>query len=299
MTKMKQFTRRQFIGTSALGLLAASYLPSCASDRKANPFNWPLSFQSYGVKDMLGIDFEGTMRKLRSIGFEGIEMCSPKGYENSGFAPLLKFTVSELRKKIEEAGLFCKTCHFQHPELQGTALQNTIQYGMDLGLKDIVVSAAWLPDDASLDDWKKFADEMNQAGEEVLKAGMQLVYHNHSIGPEIEGEQLYDILMRSFDAKLVKMQFQIASVAEGFDVVNYIAKYPGRYISLHMHDWDPQQKKIVALGKGVVDWKKLLITAKEGGLADYGLILEMETKSPGDPLQDLADSYQYLQTLKL
>jgi sugar phosphate isomerase/epimerase len=296
---MKSFTRRQFLGTTAMGMLASAYLPSCLSDRKNNPFNWPLSFQSYGVKDVLGQDFEGTLSKMHSIGFEGIEMCSPKGYENAGFAPLLKFTVSELRKKIEDAGLFCKTCHFQNPELQSGALQNTIQYGKDLGLKDLVVSAAWLPEDAGLDDWKKFADEMNKSGEEVLKAGMQLVYHNHSIGPVVEGEQLYDVLMRLFDPKMVKMQFQIASVSEGFDVVSYIAKYPGRYISLHMHDWDPQSKKIVALGKGVVDWNKLLTTAKEGGLADYGLILELETKAPGDPLQDLADSYQYLQTLKL
>jgi sugar phosphate isomerase/epimerase len=296
---MKPLTRRQFIGTAAMGMLAANYLPSCNSGRKNNPFHWPLSFQSYGVKDLLGVDFEGTMRKLRSIGFEGIEMCSPKGYENAGFAPLIKYSASELHKKIEDSGLFCKTCHFQNPEIKDEVLQNTIRFGRDLGLKDIVVSVAWLPADASLDDWKKFADEMNKSGEEVQKAGMQLAYHNHSIGPVVEGEELYDILMRILDPKMVKMQFQIASVSEGFDVVSYIAKYPGRYFSLHMHDWDPQSKKIVALGKGIVDWKKLLTTAKEGGLSDYGMILELETKAPGDPLQDLVDSYQYLQTLKL
>ena len=178
-------------------------------------------------------------------------------------------------------------------------MQETIGFSKELGLKNIVVSAAWLPENASLDDWKKFAEEMNLAGAEVQKAGMQLAYHNHSIGPEIEGKQLYDILMGLFDPNIVKMQFQIACVAEGFDVVNYIAKYPGRYISLHMHDWDPKTKQIVALGKGIVDWTKLLNTAKEGGLADYGLILELETRSPGDPMQDLIDSYNYLRTLNL
>ena len=85
---MKTFTRRQFVGTSTLGILAAAYLPSYASDRKSNPFGWPLSFQSYGVKDLLAVDFEGTLRKLRSIGFEGVEMCSPKGYQDPGFANL-------------------------------------------------------------------------------------------------------------------------------------------------------------------------------------------------------------------
>jgi sugar phosphate isomerase/epimerase len=296
---MKTITRRRFIGTSALGILAAAYFPSCASDRKSNPFGWPLSFQSYGVKDLLAVDFEGTLHKLQSIGFEGVEMCSPKGYQDPGFANLRTITAAGLKNKIEAAGLFCKSCHFQHPEIKNDALQETIRFSKDLGLKDIVVSAAWLPENAGIDDWKKFAEEMNLAGNVIQKEGMQLVYHNHSIGPEIEGGLLYDVLMRLFDPELVKMQFQIACVSEGFDVIGYIAKYPGRYISLHMHDWDPKSKQIVALGKGIVDWKKLLTTAKESGVADFGLILELETRSPGDPMQDLIESYQYLRTLKL
>jgi sugar phosphate isomerase/epimerase len=296
---MKPFTRRQFIGTSALGAMAIAYLPSCTSGRKLNPFGWPLSFQSYGVKDLLGVDFEGTLRKLKSIGFEGVEMCSPKGYEDPGFSNLKSLSGTELKKKIEATGLFCKSCHFQHPEIKSDSLRETINFSKDLGLKNIVVSAAWLPENAPLDDWKKFADEMNSAGAEVKKAGMQLVYHNHSIGPVIEGEQLYDILMKLFDPDLVKMQFQIAVVSEGFDVVSYISKYKGRYISLHMHDWDPNAKQVVALGKGIVDWKKLLSVAHDGGLADYGLILELETRLPGDPMQDLIDSYNYLRNLRL
>ena len=109
------------------------------------------------------------------------------------------------------------------------------------------------------------------------------------------GEKLYDILMRLFDPELIKMQFQLAVASEGVDVVDYISKYPGRYISLHIHDWDPAQKKVVPTGKGVIDWKKLLEAAKKSGISDYGLIVEMETKAPGDPLQDLVECYNYLQ----
>ncbi len=128
---------------------------------------------------------------------------------------------------------------------------------------------------------------------------MQLVYHNHTIGPEINGEQLYDLLMGLFDPELIKMQFQIASISEGFDVIEYIAKYHGRYISLHMHDWDPVKKKIVPLGQGVVDWRKLLVTAWQSGIADYGMILELESRPPDDPLEALAISYTYLNDLKI
>jgi sugar phosphate isomerase/epimerase len=296
---MNKISRRKFLGTSAMGAVALSSLPLESFKPTTTPFNWPLSFQSWGVKDLLAKDFDNTLRKIQALGYKGIEMCSPNGYKMSGFGPLTKFTVTELRKKIEDAGLFCRTCHFMHFELKGDALPKTITYAKELGLHDIVLSAAALREDATLDEWKQVAEELNKAAVQVRDAGLQLVYHNHTIGPEINGEQLYDLLMGLFDPELIKMQFQIACISEGFDVIEYIAKYRGRYISLHMHDWDPEQKKIVPLGQGVVDWKKLLITAWQSGIADYGLILELESQPPDDPLDALAISYTYLNDLKI
>lgn len=296
---MNKISRRRFLGTSAMGVIAASALPFDSLQSKPTPFNWPLSFQSWGVRELLVNDFDNTLRKIRALGYEGIEMCSPPGYGQFGFGPLTKYTASDLRKKIEDAGLFCRTCHFMHSELRGDAVSKTIDYGNELGLSDLVISSAAIPNESPLEEWKMIAEEMNITGEKVTRASLRLVYHNHTIGPEIEGVQLYDHLMKLLDPEVVKMQFQIASVSEGFDVIAYIAKYRGRFVSLHMHDWDPEKKKIVPLGQGVIDWKKLLITAWQSGIMDYGLILELESEPPDDPFEALAISYKYLDTLKL
>jgi sugar phosphate isomerase/epimerase len=299
MNQMKTTDRREFLKTSSIGIVAALCLHGELFGKESTPFNWPLSFQSYGVREMLGKDFVGTMKKLRTVGYKGIEMCSPKGYEKSGFGPLIPLSPEDLRKKIEDADMFCKSCHFQHPELKLDKIQQTIDYGKRLGLKDLVISAAWIKENATLDEWKVVADELNKSAEQAKKAGLQMVYHNHSIGPEINGEKLYDILMRLFDPGLIRMQFQLAVASEGADVIGYMAKYPGRYISLHIHDWDPVQKKIVPTGKGIIDWKKLLETAKKSGISDYGLIVEMETRAPGDPLADLIECHDYLSKLNI
>jgi sugar phosphate isomerase/epimerase len=296
---MKTINRRKFLSTSVLGIAAGLYLPHTLSGAGSTPFNWPLSFQSYGVREMLGKNFDETLKKLRSVGYKGIEMCSPRGYEKSGFGPLIALSPEDLRRKIEDADMFCKTCHFQHPELKPDKIQETIDYGKRLGLKDLVISAAWIKKDATLDEWKVVADELNKSAEQAKKEGLQMVYHNHSIGPDLNGEKLYDILMRLFDPELIKMQFQLAVASEGADVIGYVAKYPGRYISLHIHDWDPVQKKVVPTGKGIIDWKKLLEAAKKSGISDYGMIVEMETRAPGDPLQDLVECFNYLQNLKM
>ena len=296
---MQKISRRKFVGTSAMGALALGTMPLESFRPSSTPFNWPLSFQSWGVRELLAKDFDNTLRKIAAIGFKGIEMCSPEGYKFSGFGSLTKLTASELRKKIEEAGLFCRTCHFQQNEVTGDGLPKTIEWAKTLGLHDIVLASAALGEDATYDQWKEVVDKLNESALKIKEAGLQFVYHNHSIGPEINGEQLYDILMRLFDPELVKMQFQIACISEGFDVIAYIEKYRGRYISLHMHDWDPEKKKIVTLGQGIVDWKKLLIAAWQTGIADYGMILELEFTPPDDPVQGLAASYNYLENLKL
>ena len=61
---------------------------------------------------------------------------------------------------------------------------------------------------------------------------------------------------------------------------------------LHRKRWSPQ-------GKELLTGKKLLETAKKSGISDYGMIVEMETRAPGDPLQDLVECYNYLQNLKM
>jgi sugar phosphate isomerase/epimerase len=296
---MQRISRRKFIGTSALGALALGSLPLESFKMSPTPFNWPLSFQSWGVKDLLAKDFDNTLRKIQAIGFKGIEMCSPEGYKWSGFGSLTKLTASELRKKIEDAGLFCKTCHFQQLEVTGDALPKTIDWAKELGLQYIVLASAALGEDATYDQWKEVVDKLNESALKIKDAGLQFAYHNHTIGPEINGEQLYDILMRLFDPELVKMQFQVACISEGFDIIGYLEKYHGRFFALHMHDWDPEKKKIVPLGQGIVDWKKLLVTAWQTGISEYGMILELESRPPDDPVQDLAVSYTYLNSLNL
>lgn len=290
---MKKLSRREFLGAGAIGIAAASRLPDVlASPRRR--VDAPVSFQSWGMKDQLSEDFAGTLEKVRSIGYEGVEMCSPISYGQFEF--LKSLSAGELRQQIEDSGLFCTTCHFAAWELLGDEVHGTIEYGSELGLTDLTMSSAGLSRDATLDDWKAFAEQANAAGEVIHEAGLRMVYHNHAIGPEYDGVPLYDHLMQLFNPNLIKMQFQIASISGGYDVIEYLDKYAGRYISLHMHDWDPEERGIVPIGDGVIDWERLIATARRGGIADYGLIVEIETE---EPFEGLVRSYDYLSEIEV
>ena len=123
--------------------------------------------------------------------------------------------------------------------------------------------------------WLQAADEMNKLGEQTHKAGIQLGFHNHNFEfKKIEGVLIYDELMKKLDPELVKMQFQVLMIRLGYDPVTYLTKYPGRFISLHLYDWSTTEKKIVPIGTGSIDWKKLFAAAKTGGIKNY--FVEME-----------------------
>ena len=260
---MPTISRRQFLCGSAMGIAAT------AMELEADPLGMPIGCQTYPVAESIAKDFEGTLRQIAAGGFRMIEMCSPPGYEKAGFGPLMKMKASEIRRMIHGAGLGCESCHFQFRELK-ESLDDRIAYAQELGLKQMIVATFALRRDATLADWTQAADELNKIGEQTRKAGIQLGFHNHDFEfKEIDGVLIYDELMKKLDPKLVKMQFQVAVISLGYEAVTYLTKYPGRFISLHLVDWSAAEKKIVPIGTGSIDWKKLFAAAKTGGIKNY------------------------------
>ena len=279
---MKSISRRQFIG-------AAATLTAGLPQLSADPLGLPIGCQVYPVREMLGKDFEGTLKVIAGIGYKTIEMCSPKGYEKGGFGPLVKYTPMELRDRIHAAGLKCESCHFQTRELNEN-IGETSAFAKGLGLSQMILASFGMRKDATLDDWKRAAADLNKAGETAQKAGLQVGFHNHAGEFEkLGGELIYDELMKALDPKLVKMQFQVSVVSLGYEAADMFKKYPGRFISIHLQDWSPAEKKTVAIGKGSVDWKNLFAAAKKAGVKNYFVELSLD---------QMKESYTYLHSLK-
>lgn len=280
---MENISRRQFIGKSAMGIATAGHLAAAASRLKANPLGMPIGFQSWSVQLLLQKDFDGTLKQMAEFGFQSMELCSPPSYRQFGFGGLIGLKGSELREKINSAGLKCESCHYQWDELK-TSLDDRIAYAKDLGLKQMILSTFGLQAKATLDDWKKNAEELNKMGEKANAAGIQLGFHNHDFEfKEIGGVLIYDELLKVFDPKLVKLQFQVAVISLGYEADKYFTKYPGRFISLHLVDWAPAEKKQVAVGQGSIDMKKLFSTAQTGGIQNYFVEMPLDLMKPSVP----------------
>jgi sugar phosphate isomerase/epimerase len=266
---MRKLNRRQFIGKTSMGLsgaLALSQLSWLASAAKFS--NIPIGFQSWSVRDMLSKDFPGTLKLMSSQGYQLVEMCSPKGYVDSGFGSLVNMKTSDMRKTITDAGLNCPSCHFGFIELTDD-LDDRIQFAHDLGLTQMVCSSFDLPKTATISDFQDAADKLNKAAEKIKKADLQAGFHNHEGEfATRDGLLIYDALMARLDAKLVKMQFQTEVINLGYKASTYFRKYPGRFISSHLSDWTADRKE-VPIGQGVIDWKDFFAAAQTGGVKNF------------------------------
>jgi len=267
---MKKINRREFFGKSALSLgtaLVLSRLPKELFEGAAYN-NMSVGFQSWSVRDKLAKDFAGTLKMLANEGYQLVEMCSPKGYTDSGFGPLLEMKASDMKSVIADAGLNCPSCHFGFGELTDD-LDGRIEWSQQMGLTQMICSTFWLPKTAVLKDYLDAADKLNKVAEKIKKAGMQTGFHNHEFEfGKLDGQLIYDALMGHFDPDLVKMQFQTEVINLGYKASDYFKKYPGRFISSHLSDWTADKKE-VPIGQGVIDWKEFFAAAKIGGVKNF------------------------------
>jgi sugar phosphate isomerase/epimerase len=287
-------TRRQFLQQGTAAAVALTAAPSLLAD----PLGLPIGCQTYPVRKSINSDFAGTMKGLSAAGFQNIELCSPFGYED--FSSLAKYKPQQLRGMLHDYGLNCISAHFDTSELFNHA-EERIAWAKEFGLTQMATASlgfGTLPKDKppTVDDVNRVTDLFNTFAVKAHAAGMWAVLHNEVFEvTSIDGKRVYDMELERLDPKTVKFQFQVSTMQNGFDPVDYFARYPTRFISMHCQDWvmTPNGKaKEVPIGKGVVDWKKVFTAAKGAHIQNYFVELEQ------DPAL-MAQSIPYLKSLQV
>lgn len=285
-----QTNRRHFLSTSVKVSAAGFILSKLPMDlfESAKAMGMPLGFQSWTIKDKLSADFPGTLKMMADMGYQNIEMCSPKGYEESGFGAFTKMKTADIRKTIEDAGMTCPSCHFGFAEFNDENIDDRIQFAKDMGMTQMICSTFWLPKTATLSDYMVAADKLNKAAGKINKAGLQAGFHNHDFEfVKLDDKLVYDELLDRFDPNLVKLQFQTQVIVHGYKAADYFKKYPGRFISAHLSDWSADKKEM-PVGQGIIDWKEFFAALKTGGVKN--MFVEMAPDK-------FKDSAAYIQKL--
>ena len=280
---MSAISRREFFKKASTNAAVAGFLSSGARVLHANPLGMPIGCQTWPVREMIAKDFPGTIKQLAEAGFQTIELCSPVGYADSGFAGIGKYTGAELRRILGDSGIRCVSSHFVVKELRENQADR-IAWAKDVGLTQMMVPSLEGPRHPTMDDVKRAAEEYNKMGDQAAKAGIQQGLHNEGFELSmVDGQRTYDLLIKLLHPKLVKFQFQVSTISQGYDAAKYFTKYPGRFISMHVQGWSAKTRKITPVGQDTLDWKKIFTAAKTGGIKNYFVEMSLEMMKASVP----------------
>jgi sugar phosphate isomerase/epimerase len=293
MSQINNLSRRQWLASS----LALAASPLLAASKRT------VGVQLYTVRGTLMKDSDHVLKTIADIGYKEIE--------GQGRVDLIALT-----PKIKDLGMTPVSCHVETPLITGDwdkyrgmtplPLEDAIESVKKIGVQYFTMAYIQPQARGDLDFYKKTADSMNHAGELCKKAGLQFAYHNHAFefGGK-EGERPIDIFHERLDKKLVALEMDIfwVSVA-GNDPVEMLKKWKGRVALLHLKDKEKgtpvqytesvQKSAFKEVGSGVVDIPAVLKAAPAAGVKHY--FVEQD-QAPGDPLDSLRKSFEYIQSV--
>lgn len=259
------------------------------SKNKVSLKNNGINIQLYSVRTDIKSNFNETIAELGKMGYKGIEAAS---YADGKFYDL---SPEQFKKEIENSGMKVLSSHVGkrlNDDIEKTDWNEiwqwwevAIQAHKAAGMKYIVMPS--MPKVKSLAELKAYCDYYNQIGAKCNAAGLRFGYHNHSFEfVEIEGEMMYDYMIKNTDPSKVFFQMDVYWVVRGGQSpVEYLNKYPGRFEMLHLKDHKE-------LGQsGMVGFDAIFRNAATGGVKH--LIVEVE-KYNYSPLESICKSLDYL-----
>src|SRR5436190_14323979 len=229
---MAAISRREFFRKTATDAAVAGLLAAAGgATLRANPLGLPIGSQTYPHRQMIKDgNFAGLLKALKEIGVERIELCSALGYAD--FASLSD--AKQVKKTLKDHGMKCESAHFSMRELRDNQ-QKSIDWAKEIGMTQMMVASLGAGTTPTMDDVKKAADEYNKIAAVAAKSHIQQGLHNEGFEiSSVDGRRTYDILMELLDPRLVKFQFQMSTIGQGFVADEYFTKYQGRFISMHV-----------------------------------------------------------------
>ncbi|GHU78882.1 sugar phosphate isomerase [Clostridia bacterium] len=269
--------------------------------------------QLYSLGQSLREDFGGSLKKVREMGYTGVEFAG--NFYGDYDAPALKSMLAELG--LEPIG--------SHVKLD--VIPEHLDYAAELGVKYLIVPMTSISTDAEAEE---IAGELNRVGRLAAARGIQVGYHNHrhEFLPGKDG-CLLETMLKNTDPAYVCFELDVGwATCSGVDCPSFIAKYAGRIPLIHVKECNyvsgpqampdfssypkdasgapmippevraklaEQRKWNTPSGKGIIDWPAVVKASLAQGAE--GFIVEREYDYANDIFQCVKEDCEYLKTL--
>ncbi|WP_448245480.1 sugar phosphate isomerase/epimerase family protein [Thalassotalea agariperforans] len=267
-------------------LLVSTFLSAEPSTLKVPP----VSVQLHSVKLDIANDFEGTLKAIANMGFQGVEFAGRYGpYANDP---------QGLKNFLNSLGLKASGAHIPTKNLLGENGNKTFKFLKALGAHLVII-----PHDKRIDDPEKIADfvaEITEISRTAKRFGMLVGYHNHAKEFNSFADATFWDYLASNTPKDVVLQLDVgwANYADQ-NPVNYVKQYPNRTVTTHykIRTKKGEHSKPVIIGQDSFDWAELIKANIEHGGTEWIVIEQEEYPDGMTPLQAVKASKQGLDNI--
>ncbi len=270
----------------------------------------PIAVQFYSVRDEAEKDFFGTLKKIKDMGYDGVE-----------FAGLFGNEPEKIRDYCNKIGLIPVSAHVPLDDMIEDA-KGTLEAYKTIGCKYVAVPYITEERRPGAEKWDETVAAIKEIGAAAKEMGLMLLYHNHDFEfVKINGEYGLDVLYNTVPADLLQTELDTCWVNVGGEVpAEYILKYTGRAPVVHLKDFvmkgkDKPQKlyeligieddtesaseddfSFKPVGYGVQDFPAILESAEKAGAK--WVVVEQDSPDKGNtPLNAVKMSIEYLKKL--
>jgi sugar phosphate isomerase/epimerase len=261
-----------------LGYLANLNVNILSLNLKEQTMAVPISVQLYSARNEMAEDVLGTLKKIASFGYAGVE---PAGFYD--------LTPADFRKAVEDMGMKISSQH--GPNVTAENFNEVVECSQTLGID--LVSHMGFGGGTTMDDLKAEADVINAMCDKLEAVGMSMFMHNHDaeFSTMFDGKRLFDVLFDMCPKLQTETDIYWVKVGQS-DPVEVVKQYGSRMPLMHVKDGmvDPKFPMKPA-GQGVIDIAGCL-KAAEGGALRWAVV-ELD-EAEGDMMDALKQSCEFL-----
>jgi len=238
----------------------------------------PVALQMYSIRHTWSDQPAQTLKRVADMGYDAVE------FYGADYAR----SAAELRKMLDDLGLVCCGAHTDFARFADDKIKATIEFNLTLGNRFIIVPG--IPEQLrkTRDDWLKRAEQFNAWADRLKPYGCLTGYHNHNVEfTPLDGELPWDTFFGNTRNEVI-MQFDTGNALRAkAEATPFIARYPGRALSVHIKDYSAKTGEDTIAGEGDIDFDQLLpLCESVGGVQWY--VIEHENQNV-DAMQAAAD----------
>ncbi len=269
----------------------------------------PVAVQLYSVRDSVETDMEDTLRRVKEMGYEGVE-----------FAGLYGNSPERIKSLCTEIGLNPISAHIPLDEML-TDPDKTFDAYRTIGCKYAVVPHVAEERRPGGELFEETIKALAILGKKAGEYGMTLLYHNHDFEFKKVGDEYgLDYMYRNVPADLLATELDTCWVnIAGENPAQFIKKYNGRTPVVHLKDFHISGKlpkhlyaligvedenrenesssfEFRPIGHGMQDIPAILSASLESG-AEWVVVEQDEPSMGNSRMEAIKISREYLRSL--